>query len=447
MAIYLHRRGYSVDVYERRPDMRLGSSERGRSVNMTLSSRGYEALLKVGLEQEIEPIVTPLKGRVIHTGQGTVFQAYGTSESEVLHSVKRDHLNLRLLEAAERLPNVNLFFEQHLVNLDKKDGELVFRDVRTGDLKTIPGEVVIGADGTFSAVRQQMFRGEWVDYHQESLSWGYKELTIPAQPDGCHPLRRDGLHIWARDHCLLIAIPNTDGSFTCTFLMPFEGKTSFNALHAEDQIAQFFAAQFEGLEPFIPTMVQSYLTNAAEGLVTTRCAPWYYRDRVVLIGDACHSVYPFYGQGMNAALEDCRVLDECIGQAEGDWEAAFRAFQGARKVHTDVLADLSKQNFVELSERVKSHRFIARKKIELLLNRLFPTTWIPLYTLVSHTTMPYADAVKRVEKQNRRANLLGLNVAIGLVASALAIKESCTGFGQRFAGGKSRPALLTREHG
>jgi kynurenine 3-monooxygenase len=447
MAIYLHRRGYGVDIYERRPDLRLRSNERARSVNMTLSLRGYEALLNVDLGRAIESIVTPLKGRVIHTPDGTSFQPYGKNDDEVLYSVKRDQLNIALLEAVEQLPNVTIRFEQRLVKIDKQQAQLVFRDERTGQHTTVPLQVLIGADGTFSAVRQQMSRGERVDYHQECLNWGYVELTIPKQKNGAHPLREDGLHIWARDDCMLIATANLDRSFTCTCFMPFEGATSFSALTTEDSVAQFFTEQFPDLTPFIPTMVHSYLTNTAESLVTTRCAPWYYRDQIVLIGDACHSVYPFYGQGMNAALEDCRVLDDCIASAEGDWEGAFRAFQSARKRHTDVLAELSKQNFVELSERVKSPRFVARKNVELMLNRLFPNTWIPLYSLVSHTTMPYADAVTRVEKQNRRASLLGLNAVIGLVATLLAIKQSFTSCAQRLADGTRRPALPTIEKG
>jgi kynurenine 3-monooxygenase len=434
MAIYLHRRGYRVDIYERRPDLRRMRSDEKRSVNMTLSVRGLEALLQVDLGARIEPIMTPLKGRVIHAPEGTMYQPYGKNDSEVLYGIKRDDLNSVLMEAVEQLPNARIVFEQRLIKVEKQSGRLTFRNERTGEENCVPSEVLIGADGTFSAVRQLVFRTERVDYHQESLSWGYKELTIPGRVNGTQLLRRDGLHVWARPDCMLIATANHDGTFTCTCFMPFEGETSFSSLQTEEQMTDFFSEQFEDLAPVVPWMVQSYARNRAEPLITTRCAPWYYRDRAVLIGDACHSVYPFYGQGMNAALEDCRVLDECIGRfPEGDWEAAFRAFQTARKRHTDVLAELSAQNFVELSQNVNSPRFVARKKIDLVLNRLFPERWIPLYTLVSHTTMPYADAVERVQRQHQRASLLGLNVVIGLLATVLVVKESCTSFAQRLA--------------
>jgi len=225
--------------------------------------------------------------------------------------------------------------------------------------------------------------------------------------------------------------------------MPFEGEVSFGALQSEEQVARFFADQFEDLAPVVPSMVHSFTRNRAEPLITTRCAPWFYRDRAVLIGDACHSVYPFYGQGMNAALEDCRVLDECIGRySQGDWKAVFRAFQTARKRHTDVLAELSKQNFVELTQSVNSPRFVARKKIDLVLNRLFPEQWIPLYTLVSHTSMPYADAVERVRRQHQRARLFGLNVIIALLATVLVLRDSWTSLAQRVSG----VAIASRDH-
>jgi kynurenine 3-monooxygenase len=440
MAIYLHRRGYGVDIYERRPDLRRTRSEERRSVNMTLSVRGLEALLQVDLGHHIESIITPLKGRIIHAPEGTMFQPYGKNDAEVLYGVKRDDLNSVLLEAVERLSDVRMFFEQRLVKVDKRTGWLTFRDEFTGEERRVASEVLIGADGTFSAVRHLVFRGERVDYHQECLSWGYKELTIPGRLDDKQLLRRDGLHVWARPDCMLIASANHDSTFTCTCFMPFEGEISFGALQSEEQVARFFADQFVDLAPVVPSIVHSFTRNRAEPLITTRCAPWYYRDRAVLIGDACHSVYPFYGQGMNAALEDCRVLDECMGRyPDGDWKSVFRAFQAARKRHTDVLAELSKQNFVELTQSVNSPRFVARKKIDLVLNRLFPEQWIPLYTLVSHTSMPYADAVERVQRQHQRASLLGLNVIIALLATVLVLKESCTSLAHRVAGFADAP--------
>lgn len=433
MAVYLHRRGYRVHIYERRPDLRRRLNAQNRSINMTLSLRGFEALLHVGLGQEIERIITPLKGRVIHAPEGTMFQPYGKNDHEILYGVKRHDLNVVLIEAVEKLSNCTISFEERLVQIDKQRTILTFHNERTGARQRLRSDVTIGADGTFSTVRQQMVRGERADYHQECLNWGYKEFNIPVELASTHLLRRDGLHVWARGCCMLIGTPTNDSSFTCTCFMPFEGDTSFSSLQTEAQVAEFFSEQFQELAPFIPSIVQSYMKNSAEMLFATRCAPWYYQNRIVLIGDACHSVYPFYGQGMNAALEDCRVLDECIGQYDGDWEAVFRAFQTARKCNTDVLAELSKQNFIELSEKVNSHRFVARKKIDVLLNRLFPNLWIPLYTLVSHTTMPYADAVERVNRQNHRAKLLGLQVVIGLVATMLAMKESYTALAHRFS--------------
>ncbi|MFD0890711.1 FAD-dependent oxidoreductase, partial [Streptosporangium algeriense] len=256
------------------------------------------------------------------------------------------------------------------------------------------GDAVIGADGVFSRVRAHMQHGLRADLHQEFLEWGYKELTIPAADDGSPRTRLEALHVWPGEDALIVAHPNRDNSLTGTLFLPFERFGEITDPEA------FLAGRFPDTRELMPYLAKEYAEHPVGHLVSIRTSPWHHRDRVALIGDACHAVYPFYGQGMNSALEDCTVLDRCLGDHPDDLEAAFAAYQRLRKPHTDVLDELSKQNFVELRDRLRSPLHLARKKADLLLARLFPGRWVPLYTMVSHTTIPYADALARARRQD-----------------------------------------------
>jgi kynurenine 3-monooxygenase len=260
-----------------------------------------------------------------------------------------------------------------------------------------------------------MHYAERADYQQEFLEWGYKELTLPARADGRSAVELNALHVWPRGHCLIVTHPNLNGSHTCTLFLPFEGHDSFASIATGDDVLALFQKYFPDLVPMMPGLVEEWMSHPTGTLITTRTAPWHHRGRVVLVGDACHAVYPFYGQGMNAAFEDCSVLDRCIGAHPGDFEAAFAAYQAARKPHTDTLAELSKENFVELRQRVRSPLFMARKKADIVLNRLFPRAWLPLYTMISHTTMPYGDALARARTQDRLLGWLALGAGIVLM--------------------------------
>jgi kynurenine 3-monooxygenase len=277
---------------------------------------------------------------------------------------------------------------------------------------------VVGADGAFSRARQEMQRGERADYHQEYLEWGYKELSLAALPGGGSQIELEALHVWPRVHCFFVSHPNRDGSHTLTLFLPFEGPDSFATVRSADEVDAFFLTYFPDLLPLLPDLQAQWRTHPTGALITTRTAPWSADGWAVLVGDACHAVYPFYGQGMNSAFEDCSALAAALDAHPHDTAAAFAAYEAARRPHTDVLAQLSKDNFTELRQKVKSFWFLARKRVDAALNRLFPNTWLPIYTMIAHTTMPYGDALARARRQDRI--LAAAGVAMVCVAAIIA---------------------------
>ncbi len=327
LACALARAGYRVDLHEKRPDPRRREQEHGRSINLALSVRGIHALREVGLAQEVLKSSILMRGRMIHAPSGELtFQPYGKDDSQALHSVSRAGLNLLLVEAAARNPLIRLFFEHKCTGVDPHAGTLEFLDSAAQSTIHVPAELIVGADGAYSAVRGQLQKQERFNYRQDYLGHGYKELTIPAGPGGSYRLEKHALHIWPRGDFMMIALPNQDGSFTCTLFWPFEGPNSFAALQTEDAIQAYFQEQFPDVVPLIPTLARDFLDNPTSPLVTIRCQPWHWGERVVLLGDACHAVVPFLGQGMNAAFEDCTVLAECLAR-HTDRRAAFSAYE------------------------------------------------------------------------------------------------------------------------
>jgi kynurenine 3-monooxygenase len=400
LACYLGKAGRRVDLYEKRPDPRSSAAERGRSINLALSTRGLYALAEVGLADAVKEQAIPMRGRMIHHPDASLtFQPYGKDENEVLYSVSRSGLNRQLVEAAARYPGVRLFFNQRCTGADFDPGSLEFAASPGGESVRIAASVIVAADGAYSAVRQAMQKRERFDYSQEYLDHGYKELTIPAGPGGAFRMEKHALHIWPRGHFMMIALPNGDGSFTCTLFWPFEGPDSFAALRSEDDILGFFGRQFPDAVPLIPDLASEFLHNPTGPLVTIRCRPWHVDGRAVLVGDACHAVVPFLGQGMNAAFEDCSVLMGCLNEHPNDFAAAFAEYEAKRKPHLDTLADLCVENFIEMRDRVGSRLFVWKKRLSVLLHALFPHRYLPLYTMVEFTRIGYADAVKRSRRQ------------------------------------------------
>jgi kynurenine 3-monooxygenase len=424
MAVFLGRAGHRVRVYDRRPDPRKGGSGRGRSINLAISTRGLAALERVGLEKKLLEVAVPMRGRMVHAFDGGLtFQPYGHEAHHVIHSVSRAGLNRLLVEAAEAMPNVEVRFGQRCVDVDLENAGGDFADIDTGVTSSVAADLLMGADGAFSQVRLAMQQTDRFEYAQSYLEHGYKELTIPAAEGGGFRMERNALHIWPRGGFMMIALPNVDGSFTCTCFWPFAGDNSFSALATREEVRSYFSRTFPDAVPLMPSLENDFLLNAVGSLVTVRCAPWRFKDRVALLGDAAHAVVPFYGQGANAAFEDCIVLDECLREFSGDVAEALDTYERRRKRHADALADLAIGNFLEMRDKTASKRFLFGKKVEKVLAKLFPGRFVPLYYMVSFSRTPYADAVHRARAQWRAvfaAAGLALLVVLVVLAAVLA---------------------------
>jgi kynurenine 3-monooxygenase len=407
LAAYLGRRGYDVDLYERRSDPREGNIIGGRSINLALSTRGIHALEQVGIANEVLQHAIPMRGRMIHDKSGDLhFAPYDVDPKKCINSIGRAALNTTVIEAAQRYSNVRVHFNHRCTNVDLTEA-VAYLETKTGQAgkdQLIPahGDAVIGVDGAFSAVRQSMQKKlENFEYDESYLPHGYKELTIPSGPGGSWQMEKNALHIWPRKSFMMIALPNPDGSFTCTLFWEFEGPRSFATTKTDDEVRRFFREEFPDAVPLMPTLLKDFKDNPTGSLVTIRCAPWFYQDKVALVGDAAHAVVPFYGQGMNAAFEDCVVLDECLAQFPNNRERAFAEYFVRRKENADALADLAIENFIEMRDKTASRAFRAKKKLDHLLEALLPGIYLPLYTMVTFTRIPYAEAARRAQRQDR----------------------------------------------
>lgn len=410
-AIFLGRAGHEVRGYELRPDPRQGPLVGGRSINLALSSRGLGALEKAGLLERVLALAVPMRGRMIHDLRGrTAFQPYGTEAGHANHSVSRAELNVLLLDAAEKERNVRFAFGRRCVDVDPDAPSASFEDG-----ETVRGDVVLGTDGAWSVVRRRLQRLDRFEYSQAFLSHGYKELTIPSGPNGAFLLEREALHIWPRGGFMMIALPNRDGSFTCTLFWPHDGPNSFGTLADAAAVTRFFATHFPDALPLFPDLPEQYATNPVGSMVTIRCRPWHQDGKVALLGDAAHAVVPFHGQGANCAFEDAVVLDACVRAHAPDWSRVFDLFESRRKEHTDALARLSVDNFVEMRDHTASRLFRTRKALEKGLYRLFPGLFMPLYMMISFTRIPYAETVRRARRQAVTLQAL----AAGLMAAAV----------------------------
>jgi kynurenine 3-monooxygenase len=399
-AVFLGRAGHRVKVYERRPDPRKGASGRGRSINLAISTRGLAALTRVGLDEKLLEVAVPMRGRMVHAiDGGLTFQPYGHEAHHVIHSVSRAGLNRLLVETAEAMDNVEVCFGKRCVDVDLEHALGVFTDIDSGATSSVPADLLIGADGAFSEVRLAMQKTDRFEYAQSFLKHGYKELTIPPTANGGFAMGQNALHIWPRGGFMMIALPNVDGSYTCTCFWPFSGENSFSALATREEVRTYFGKTFPDAAPLMPSLEDDFLLNEVGSLVTVRCAPWRFKDRVALLGDAAHAIVPFYGQGANAAFEDCIVLDECLREFGNDTAEALRTFEERRKRHADALADLAIGNFLEMRDKTASKAFRFGKRVEKLLARLFPGRFVPLYYMVTFSRTPYADAVERARAQ------------------------------------------------
>lgn len=310
-----------------------------------------------------------MRGRMMHSVAGELtFMAYGKDDTEVINSISRADLNIALMNAAEER-GVSIHFNQRCTGFDLRTGAVHLREEETGTESRIDTAAVIGTDGAASAIRAEMLKLQRFNFSQQYLDYGYKELTIPAGPDGRHVFERHALHIWPRGTFMLIALPNIDGTFGCILFLPFEGGPSFAALEDESKVLSFFAAEFPDALRMMPHLIDNFFTNPTGAMVTIKCSPWHVDGKALLLGDAAHAIVPFFGQGMNCAFEDCTYFLHLLGRFGPDWPVLFSEFEKSRKTDTDAIADLAIENFVEMRDRVADPRFLFRKKVELELEK------------------------------------------------------------------------------
>jgi kynurenine 3-monooxygenase len=401
LALELVKRGFRVEIYEKRPDMRRVRMSAGRSINLALSARGIYALTQAGLWKDMRKIVIPMRGRMMHsTASEITFQRYGREESDAINSISRAELNTALLNAAEER-GVEVHFQKRCVGMDLKNNVMHLQDEISGEERSETVNVVIGCDGSASAIRGEMLKRSRFDFSQEYLDYGYKELTIPSAAGGKHALETNALHIWPRGNHMLIALPNVDGTFACILFLPFEGSDSFEELLTRDEVSTFFRSRFPDTSALMPDLVDNFFANPVGSMVTIKCSPWHAEGKALLVGDAAHAIVPFFGQGINCGFEDCTVLLQLLDQHGADWNKVFREFEIARKQNTDAIADMAIENFVEMRDRVGDAHFLFRKKVELALQEKFPDRFVPKYSMVTFLRVPYATALNRGQVQDR----------------------------------------------
>ena len=401
LAILLMQRGFSVEIYERRPDMRRVRMSVGRSINLAVSTRGIHALQQAGLWERLRSIIIPMKGRMMHSTAGELtFQPYGKNEAEAINSISRAELNIALISAAQE-HGATIHFNQRCTGYDLKTGAIRVRNEETGEETNRDAGVVIGCDGSASSIRAEMLKLSGFNFSQQYLDYGYKELTIPAGPQGEHLLETHALHIWPRGNHMLIALPNIDGTFACILFLPFEGADSFASLTTQEQVIQFFESRFPDAVPLMPQLADNYFTNPTGAMVTIKCSPWHVEGRALLLGDAVHAIVPFFGQGLNCGFEDCTCLLELLERHGLDWPRVFGEFENERKVNTDAIADMAIENFTEMRDRVADSRFLFRKKVELALEAKYPQLFVPKYAMVTFHRIPYSVALARGAVQDR----------------------------------------------
>ena len=400
LSIYLSRRGYAVKVYERRGDMRKEDMIAGRSINLALSDRGIKALEEVGLMDEVRKICIPMHGRFLHNADGsTAYQPYG-NEGQFINSVSRGELNKKLMDLAEQ-HGAEIIFNEMCKSIDWKNDEVIFENTLNYKLQTTNYKLCFGSDGAYSAARlTHHLQHDRFQYQQYYIDFGYKELCIPPGQNENFQLEKNALHIWPRGNYMLIALPNIDGSFTCTLFFPFEGDPSFASLDTKEKLRLFFKKTFTDAEQLMPTLEEDFFRNPTSSLVTVKCFPWIREDKFALIGDAAHAIVPFFGQGMNCGFEDCAVLNGLMDKHKENWITILSEYQQLRKPDADAIADLALNNFVEMRDKVADPKFLLQKKIEAAFSKKYPDKWIPAYSQVTFSPqIRYSTALKNSIRQ------------------------------------------------
>ena len=398
LAIILRERGHKVDIYERRPDMRAANMSAGKSINLAMSARGWKALELAGLKEDMEALAIPMYGRYLHQADGqTAFQPY-SKNNEAIYSVSRGELNKKLMTVAED-NGVSIHFEHRCTHVHVENNHVHFHHDHKG--KIVPADLLFGADGAFSALRESYTHMTRVNCDQMYLEYGYKELCILPGKNGEWLMEKNALHIWPRGKYMMIALPNTDGTFTCTLFMPFEGEMSFEKLKTEKDVTALFDTQFADAKELMPGLLEDFFTNPTSALITTHIFPWHYKDKSALIGDAAHAIVPFYGQGMNAGFEDVTVLSGLMDKHLDNWTAILSAYEVRRKPNGDAVAQLALNNFTEMRDKVADPMFLERKKIEKELGKRYPEQFVSVYEMVSFSHTPYNTAIQCIQAQDQ----------------------------------------------
>ncbi len=428
LAVYLARAGWTVEVRERRSDPRAAGHVSGRSINLAISARGLKALRRVGLEDAILRDAIRMPGRMIHPPTGALnFQQYSANPAHAIQSVSRSALNLTLILAAAAEKGVTIRFDQRCSEIDAATGTATFIDNRTGESSRAQVDLIVGTDGAYSVLRSAMERNEGFDYQQSWLSHGYKELSIPAVSTGPHApfaMAPHALHIWPRGGSMMIALPNPDGSFTCTLFWPHTTTASargFDSIATAPIARQHFEAHYADALPLMPTFDDDFNRNAVGWMVTVRARPWSRGGRVVLLGDAAHAIVPFFGQGANASFEDCEALTDALTACGDDIALALANYELARKRNTDAIAEMALENFIEMRDKTASPLFRWRKRVEHFIHGVAPALFTPRYDMVSFETIPYADALAKSRKQDRVLSIVAVAAAVGVVVALIAI--------------------------
>ncbi len=410
-AVYLSKAGYKVTVVERRPDIRKAEISAGKSINLALSDRGWKALDTVGIGDEIREIAIPMYGRIMHDLKGNLsYQPYGL-EGQAIYSVSRGGLNARMMTIAEEVGNTEIRYNEKCENVNLESGIVYLKNTITGERSEVQSDLVFATDGAFSAVRYNaMQKVDRFNFSQQYIEDGYREILLPANEDGSYKLKKNALHIWPRGRFMLIALPNEDGSFTCTLFMPFEGhKNSFENLKNRDQVDHFFKTTFPDFLDLMPNVADAWEDNPLSSLALIRCFPWMH-GKTVLMGDAAHATVPFYGQGMNCGFEDCTVMWQLMQEHNDDWGAVFKAFEQSRKPNCDSMQNLSLHNYHVMRDHVADPRFLLQKKLERKMQEFYPEEYLPLYSMVTFSNMEYAEAEKRGKEQDERIKkIMSLN--------------------------------------
>ena len=407
-AIFLAKRDYKVELYERRGDMRTEKVDAGRSINLVVTPRGLQALDNVGLKDKILELAVPLKGRMLHDEKGEqTFVPYGQKEGEVINAVSRGLLNQCLLSEADSFENINLYFNAKCTSYDIDDKRIIFEDG-----KVVEAEVTIATDGAFSAIRHSLFNNLMnFNYSQDFLDCGYKELVIAPDKEGRSVMQSDSLHIWPRGDYMLIGIPNIDGSFTCTLFFPYKGDPSFDTLKTKEDVKTFFEDVFPDAVPLMPTYLDDFFDNPTGSLATIKCLPWHIGGQLMMLGDASHAIVPFYGQGMNSGFEDCSALGNILDSGLTDWGVIFQKLEDERKINTDAIADMAVENFVEMRDTTADPKFQLKKRVGFELENRFGTKFIPRYSMVMfHPEIPFSEAQRLGEAQDKMLDKLCANI-------------------------------------